>query len=93
MRIYPWLLAGTVSLLANRGITERLWFAFASNDKQQIALRLVSACQKTLKKLYIYRCKLNGSHPVLRVLKAKIKVVYDVEMVIAIKRSKVDYHI
>ena len=44
-------------------------------------------------RLLNYKCKLNGSHPVVRVLKAKIKVVYDKEKVIAIQRNKVDYRI
>ena len=44
-------------------------------------------------KVYIYRFKLNESQPALRVLKAKIKVVYDIEKIIAIKRNKVDNRI
>ena len=44
-------------------------------------------------KVYFYRFKLNESQPALRVLKAKIKVVYDIEKIIAIKRNKVDNRI
>ena len=34
-------------------------------------------------KFYLYRCKLNGVHPILRVCKARIKPVYQVEKKIA----------
>ena len=39
-------------------------------------------------KLYIYRCKLNSVHPILRVYKTKIKAVYQVEKKIASRRNK-----
>ena len=43
-------------------------------------------------KLYIYRCKLNSVHPILRVYKAKIKAVYQVEKKIASRRNKLTKH-
>ena len=43
-------------------------------------------------KLYIYSCKLNNVHPILRVYKAKVKAVYQVEKKIASRRNKLTKH-
>ena len=43
-------------------------------------------------KWYIYRCKLNNVHPILRVYKAKIKAVYQVNKKIASRRNKLTKH-
>ena len=49
--------------------------------------------QQNRNKYYIYRCKLNKVHPILRVYKAKIKAVYQVEKKIASRRNKLTKHI
>ena len=43
-------------------------------------------------KFYIYRCKLNSVHPILRVYKARIKAVYQVERKIASRPNKLTKH-
>ena len=43
-------------------------------------------------KFYIYKCKLNLVNPSLRVYRAKISVVYQVERKIAAKRNKLTKH-
>ena len=43
-------------------------------------------------KSYIYRCKLNGVKPGMRVLKTKIGAVHNIEGRIAFMRNKVEFH-
>ena len=43
-------------------------------------------------KFYIYKCKLNSKNPSIRVYKAKIGEIYQVEMKIAAKRNKLAKH-
>ena len=43
-------------------------------------------------KYYIYKCKLNLVNPSLRVYKAKIRAVYQVEKKIAARRNKLTKH-
>ena len=43
-------------------------------------------------KFYIYKCKLNTVNPSLRVYKAKIRDVYQVEKMIATKQNKLTRH-
>ena len=43
-------------------------------------------------KFYIYRCKLNGVKPAMRVLKIKIGAIHNVEGRIAFMRNKVEFH-
>ena len=43
-------------------------------------------------KFYIYKCKLNIVNPSLRVYKAKIRDVYQVEKTIATKQNKLTRH-
>ena len=43
-------------------------------------------------KFYIYKCKLNLVNPSLRVYRAKINVVYQVERKIAARRNKLTKH-
>ena len=43
-------------------------------------------------KFYIYRCKLNGVKPAMRVIKTKIGAIHNIEGRIAFMRSKVEFH-
>ena len=43
-------------------------------------------------KFYIYRCKLNGAKPAMRVLKTKIGAIHNIEGRIAFMRKKVEFH-
>ena len=43
-------------------------------------------------KFYIYRCKLNGVKPAMRVLKAKIGAIHNMEGRVAFMRNKVEFH-
>ena len=43
-------------------------------------------------KFYIYKCKLNSKNPSIRVYKAKIGEIYQVEKKIAAKRNKLAKH-
>ena len=43
-------------------------------------------------KFYIYRCKLNGVKPAMRVLKTKIGAIHNMEGRIAFMRNKVEFH-
>ena len=43
-------------------------------------------------KFYIYRCKLNGVKPAMRVLKTKIGAIHNIEGRIAFMRNKVEFH-
>ena len=65
--------------LEPRKIVDPLFGIFSREEDLILVNHLIPAAM-----LYIYRCKLNGSHPVLRVLNASIKVVYDIEKVICV---------
>ena len=43
-------------------------------------------------KFYIYRCKLNGVEPAMRVLKTKIGAIHNIQGRIAFMRNKVEFH-
>ena len=45
-----------------------------------------------VEKCYIYRCKLNGVKPAMRVLKTKIGPILNIESRIAFMRNKVEFH-
>ena len=68
-------------------ITEILFGIFNIGDDFIILNHLILTA-----KLYIYRCKLNSVHTILRVYKAKIKAVYQVEKKIASRRNKLTKH-
>ena len=45
-----------------------------------------------MEKCYIYRCKLNGVKPAMRVLTTKIGAILNIESRIAFMRNKVEFH-
>ena len=68
-------------------ITEILFGVFDVEDDWIILNHLI-----LIAKCYIYTCKLKKANPSLRVYKAKIRAVYQVEKKIATRRTKLTKH-
>ena len=68
-------------------IMDILFGVFKMGDDFNILNHVILAA-----KLYIYKCKLKIVHPSLRVYKAKMKSIYQVEKTIASRRNKLRKH-